>query len=137
MILPESSHISIISTLIQNLGCAGNHSTRNRESFIWIRFVFMKLCGKGPRPLLLEDLLISGTCVLEEKASHQIMKTHVENDPNPELEPKISYVKGSPGNLGRGTPTGHSGAPLSPGGERFAQLGALLLEEERSAKHSL
>ena len=52
---------------------AENHGV-NREFFIWIRFDNMKRGEKGSLPQMLEDLLISETCPLEESASHQSAK---------------------------------------------------------------
>ena len=56
-----------------------------------------------------------------ERAS-KTMGTHVENESNDELEPKLSWVKGGPGIQTGGTPSRQSGGPLSPGGECFAPL---------------
>ena len=47
-----------------------NHHNRNRDLFIWIRFDNMKLGEKESLALLLEDLMVSETCSLEESASH-------------------------------------------------------------------
>ena len=64
------------------------------------------------------------------------MGTHVENESNDEVEPKLSYVKGGPGHSTGGTPSRQSGGHPAPGGECFAPLGSLPPVEGGGAKHS-
>ena len=50
------------------------------------------------------------------------IRSHVENETNDELEPKLSWVKGGPGEPTGGTPSRQSGGPRLQGGECFASL---------------
>ena len=50
------------------------------------------------------------------------MIRHIEFISFYELEPKISWAKGSPGTQTGGTPSDQSGDPTPPGGECFAPL---------------
>ena len=49
-----------------------NHYNRNRKCFIWIRVDNINLGEEGSLTQLMEDLIISETCPLEETASHHV-----------------------------------------------------------------